>query len=120
MPTSMIRTEGRRAGWIGRLDDHRFVVALEGVGDDLVLVPEVEDEGGLLPRGRAVEPRQSLHSVQALQGLVDEHGVEVAAGRSRSGTSRPRSAPGSPGLNGGSPLKRLAVWVRGSRSSSSR
>jgi hypothetical protein len=52
------------------------VVRREGIEDVLRIVVEIEDEGLLAGEG-AVEPRQGLHAVHALQLLVHVHGAEL-------------------------------------------
>jgi hypothetical protein len=52
------------------------VVGGEGVEDLLLVVVEVEDEG-LLAGEQAVEPREGLHAVHALELLVHVHGAQL-------------------------------------------
>ena len=52
------------------------VVGQKGFENVLRLVEEVEDEGGFARKG-AVEPRQGLHAVYAVQFFIDVHGAEL-------------------------------------------
>ena len=53
-----------------------LVVGLERLQDLLRLVDEVEDEGVLLARVGAVEPREGLHGLDAREPLVHVHRVQ--------------------------------------------
>ena len=57
-------------------EQRRAVVVLEGEGDCLTVVLEVEHEAVVLLRVRAIEPRQGLHRLDARELLVHVHGVQ--------------------------------------------
>ena len=63
-----------RIGFLGQ--QRRAVIVLEGVGDRLAVVLEVEHEAVVLLRMRAVEARKSLHGLDARERLVDIHRVQ--------------------------------------------
>ncbi|MNC44367.1 hypothetical protein D3C75_932700 [compost metagenome] len=64
-----------RVGYIGQLG--LGVVRQEGAENILRFVEEVEDEGFLAVTESAVQPRQGLHAVHALQLLVHVHGTQL-------------------------------------------
>ena len=62
---------------VGLLGEQRgAVVVLEGEGDRLAVVLEVEHEAVVLLRVRAVESRQGLHRLDARERLVHVHRVQ--------------------------------------------
>ena len=63
-----------RVGLFG--EQRRAVVVLEGEGDRLAVVLEVEHEAVMLLRVRAVEARQGLHGLDARERLVHIHRVQ--------------------------------------------
>ena len=63
-------------GSVSSREQRGAVVVLEGEGDRLAVVLEVEHEAVVLLRVRAVEPRQRLHRLDARERLVHVHRVQ--------------------------------------------
>ncbi len=62
--------------WLGFLaDDRLFVIRFESVLNVLSVIDEIQNKRVFLAGASAVETRQCLHGLDAIQPLIDVHGV---------------------------------------------